>query len=865
MIQIKPIRRHHKDLLADALLLSFTAGILLLIHKAGYLYGSEVDWVSQSSVLPEYFRQKFYATGNLFPNYAMNLGGGQNIYAFSYYGLLSPVILLSYLLPWVSMTDYIMAAGMAAVFISGLLVYHWLRAGGFSEEVSFVAAVCFLCASPVIFQSHRQIMFMDYFPFLLIGLFGVNEYVRSRKRTLLILGVFLCIMTSYFFSVGCIGAILIDAVFCFLDSPEKISFRTLMRKLRPLIGGICIAVSMAAVLWLPTLSVILSGRGNGGSPASAASTLSPFLPNLWFSFSALLYSRYGLGLTGISAVALVFVLLKGRKPERFLSLALLLLLIFPVFSYLLNGTLYVRSKALIPFLPLYLLVLASFLTGLLQAVRRKNGGKDLRRQKKFARLLLILVMGSASLVCLIVNAGDRLGALLPAGAADLRGLLQKTGDLWVPADEYADVHSPDKLALIQTVLRRDPSFYRMNDMTNVGITSNQVYALRDYQTSLYTSTGNTDYSNFYYGVLHNPIPIRNRADCVCSGNLLFQDFMDVKYVIAKDSQSVPAGYREIARRGQYRMYENANVMSLAYATDRLVSQSSFDRLAFPDTLGSLFESVVVNANVPATGSEKKEKPLSIRKADLPSDTLFKNVRHVSIQKKSGGYAIAAGKDASLEIPLGIDLNRQILILAFQVSAQKNSADLDTWITINGVKNKLSMQSAAYPNGNNRFVYVLSSSEADRRLSLELSEGRYQISGIEAYTLPASEILAAGAKTDPFRVDTKRSTENRIEGDIQVTQDGYFATTLPFAKGYHVTVDGKAQRCEKVNTAFVGFPIQKGRHHIVIRFEAPWRRAGLALTFSGILLFGGVAVADRKKYRVVNDCQKAAENPSCLKK
>ena len=51
------------------------------------IFGAKVDWLSQHSVLPDYFRQQFYATGKLFPEFAANLGGGQNIYHFAYYGL----------------------------------------------------------------------------------------------------------------------------------------------------------------------------------------------------------------------------------------------------------------------------------------------------------------------------------------------------------------------------------------------------------------------------------------------------------------------------------------------------------------------------------------------------------------------------------------------------------------------------------------------------------------------------------------------------------------------------------------------------------------------------------------------------------
>mgnify|MGYP000992762431 CR=1 FL=1 len=40
------------------------------------VFGANMDWISQHSVIPDYFRKQFYETGNLFPEFAMNLGGG---------------------------------------------------------------------------------------------------------------------------------------------------------------------------------------------------------------------------------------------------------------------------------------------------------------------------------------------------------------------------------------------------------------------------------------------------------------------------------------------------------------------------------------------------------------------------------------------------------------------------------------------------------------------------------------------------------------------------------------------------------------------------------------------------------------------
>ena len=96
-----------RDLLSLAVLGGGCLLIILLITRGRFLYGSTVDWDNQHSVLPEYFRSRFYETGNLLPEFAPHIGGGQNIFHFSYYGFLSPVMLLSWLLPGVAMTDYV--------------------------------------------------------------------------------------------------------------------------------------------------------------------------------------------------------------------------------------------------------------------------------------------------------------------------------------------------------------------------------------------------------------------------------------------------------------------------------------------------------------------------------------------------------------------------------------------------------------------------------------------------------------------------------------------------------------------------------------------------------------------------------------
>lgn len=76
------------------------------------IYGSLTDWLSQHITFPDYFRMIFQETGQLFPDFSLNLGGGQNFAQYTYYGLLRPDVLISFFLPGIAMRDIIVTASI---------------------------------------------------------------------------------------------------------------------------------------------------------------------------------------------------------------------------------------------------------------------------------------------------------------------------------------------------------------------------------------------------------------------------------------------------------------------------------------------------------------------------------------------------------------------------------------------------------------------------------------------------------------------------------------------------------------------------------------------------------------------------------
>ena len=86
----------------------------------------------------------------------------------------------------------------------------------------------------------------------------------------------------------------------------------------------------------------------------------------------------------------------------------------------------------------------------------------------------------------------------------------------------------------------------------------------------------------------------------------------------------------------------------------------------------------------------------------------------------------------------------------------------------------------------------------------------------------------------------------FSGSLEMKKAGYFITSYPYRKGYQITVDGKEVNYEKVNTAFIGFPISAGGHQIEICYYAPGFKAGLAVSILSLLVLGLIILRERKK-------------------
>lgn len=804
------------------LILILSASLLLtwLIVPEGHLFGSETDWYCQHVNIADAMRKQFFTSGKWFPDFT-ELGGGANFYTLAYYGFFRPDVFLGYFLPEVSTETIIQCYAIFEILLGAGLFYFWLIKKNISDIAAFTAGILYISAN-CLFQAHRQLMFVNYLPFLILAFLCLDNLGTERDRPLFLphfgvfLSFFLMVLHSFYFFPACFVACTLYYVFFVEKQGNRRSlwFRYFLSAALP--------VLCAMFFLLPAgLAILENKKDVKGSSLLEILAVNPTLDSL-------LYSPYGCGLTLICLYALFLSIRKKetRKPAA----ALFFFLFFNIFYWILNGTLYVRPKSLIPFFPLLLFLTAKVLMELwenriahsmplcflcmipvfVQAVFCPSENTSLTFLDAFL-LLIFVAFGvffhkrgiscrrTGLWSCLILAAP----ILLFLGGSRKESFPEKSSPTFTEEEITALCPLTDS---------------RFDILESPLSNTNFVYSGNQKKSTMYSSMSNSNYNAFVYDTLNTPISVRNRVSINGNPNPFQEYLMGVRY-IQTTKDRLPAGYTVLKEKNGSLLAENENVLPLAYGSTSLISQETFQSLSFPHTLSALVSGTVVSdcerkrkTEDDAFSSKAVPYPLPDDFFDRPSKKAFKTKK---------------------ELP--VPLENEVLILSFDV---KYSGRKDIDVTVNGVRNRLSGNAAPYPNHNTQFTYMISQNTTLTGLSLSFSAGNYEISNVKAWSFPVSAFQKQ--HITPF---TSLPTKEKelLHGTITMEEDGYFTTSLPMSHGYRVSVDGKKIQPETVNQAFVGFPLKKGAHEITVSFHAPGKVSGCILSCLAFLYLSGSGI------------------------
>ncbi len=783
------------------------------------VYGSNTDWLSQHVTLAETIRTACLEQHTLLPDW-IGLGGGSNGYQFAYYGFLRPDLLIGCLLPQIPMVQILIGYMLSVYLCSVLLCYAWLRSETFSPAAAWFGSILFMTAG-CLFHMHRQIMFVNYLPFLLLAFLCV----KSRRWKWLPLCMVMICLSSFYFAPAAFAAIawygyrseaLSSNLACNL--PAGFLRGTFLKRFLP---SVLLAAGMSAALLLPVGMVLLEHQ-RSGSGFSLRTVLELFAPNP--VFNNILFNEYGMGLTLICLYAILAGLrIRKMRPD---SILFLLFGMFGIFSYILNGTLYARPKILIPFMPLVILHCLR--------VMRQMYTDRLSRLPLWPFAVLIPVslfwfsqpqfpwilaeLGILFCLCMIARFRKvmRIKSALPCILMLLTapvGMYFTTAGTedWVNEADISSGFSSEDLA----DCRIDPRWH-FDSLTSPLVSGNE-YNAGLTRSTMYSSITNSAYSELYYDILMTPIRINNRVAVLTSDNPFMLRLLGARF-LETPADEIPAGYKEVLRSGDTVLAENEHTLPSVYFTNKTISREAFETLDDYDKLDALTRRTIVDDSG-ATVSDASGIPeggMQIWKPVVRPAGEDSLPEGLSVTRTENGWEIRADKTCSLSLAIDNPVPGSIVLCEFQVRNHTTGAVI---IDINRIRNKLSGRFAPYPNGNDRFHYQFSTDEESgvNRLDITFSKGHYELTDFQWHIY--DQTLLKEQTVVPISRD----------GTITAETDGYLATSVPMQNGLEILVDGKPADLVEINTAFAGVRLEKGIHTIDFRFTPPGKSAGCLIS------------------------------------
>lgn len=813
-----------KDIGLSIVLISIFFVLLYITIPDGGLYGSTTDWLSQHVNIAETFRDEMVNRQTLLLDFIW-LGGGNNAYNFSYYGYLRPDVILGCLLPNVSMSAIIITVMIFSFLATVLLCYYWLRKKGITAGPAFLGAV-FCMTTACFFHFHRQIMFVNYMPLLFLALILTERTIKKRSILLYCLILSGICFQSYYYSISCFIVVIIY----WLQITRKKEDLFLLFKM------LVLSVGTSCILLLPTFLALLENKRASGR-IDLKGLITPKL-----NLQGMLYSPYGIGFSMIILYLLMVGLL--HKSYRKGSILCIVLFVFPIIPYLLNGTLYARYKILMPFLPLILLHCVKVL--------QEVWNEEIKPTSRLAFLMLmlgiavfyffgdhlaettsILILFDLILILLFSwlwkwkNKALVYTILLIAPV--LAAVSLSTEEKFVTEKQVEDIFTEKELKTYAT-----EEWARTDYLKQPLANANQLQYPNQKTTGMYSSVTNKNYAEFYFDIMQTPIRINNRVALLPESNPFLQYLMGVRYIVTMPDKR-PYGYRPIMTKNNSVIAENENVLPLAYLSLKTISREQFDRLEFPYSVEGMIRYTVVEdapeveqkqdyTNPDFDGIFKTSK-MEKRKVNF---TIIDYPKGLTFKQKETGIEFTAKEDCEGFIHLNETLNYRIGILSFDVVNKSNGP---VEIAINGIRNKLSAPGAPYPNENNTFTFYLDEN-MDEDLKIECKKGKFMVKNVKYYAFPRTHLV----KGDVLPIAFNKTKGNQVLNcTTDVQRDTYFVTSVPYQRGMEVYVDGKRHDVLLMNTAFVGTYLEGGDHKVVVKFIPPGKRLGMIMSVVAILL------------------------------
>lgn len=816
---------------SDGLLAAFFIPIIIMVvifaQRGIFPFGQEsflrTDMYHQYAPFFSEFQYKLSHGNSLF--YSWDIGMGINFAALYAYYLASPLNWLLILCPKEYIIEFMTYSIVLKIGLCGLTFAYYLKRHNRSSDFGVGFFGIFYALSGYLAAYSWNIMWMDcilLFPLIMLGL---ERLVKEKKGALYCITLGISILSNYYISIMiCIFMALYFICLWIMEDRRRV--KDVIISFFQFAGYSLIAGGLAAVVLLPEIAALQStASGDFSFPKNF---------EMYFPIFDMLARHIGnveteTGLNhwpniycGVAVYLFFLLYLSCRRipvKEKAVTLGLLLLFFASFSINILNfvwhglhypNSLPCRQSFIYIFLMLSLCyraymyineipkkhVAIAFFGSISYILLAQKLIDDKAYHDSVFYVAILFLSAYAGMIYFYKNPGRTKGAavLLALSLVSVEAAINTTVTSISTTSRTAYKEDNKEISeLTEGLAGEEISFYRIDKTFRK--TKNDGAWMNYPSVSLFSSLANADMTDFFKKM---GCEGSTNAYSITGGTPLIDSLFSIKYGMYREAQDNPRLSLR-GHRGSTYLYENPYTLPLGFM--------------LPEKMETDWK---LDMNNPIDVQNDLSNVLN-----LPY-----SLTEVLSDETGGRFSFTAEHSGEYYVNV---LNKKVK----SVTVTKGET------------------SKSYDNLNRGYLLEIGYCTKGEQIIVENKEDS-EIMNARAYLVEEEGLKAIyeTLSSQPFHVI--KWEDDYLEGTVDTREAGSLFLSIPYDKGWGVTVDGTPVTTKKVLNAFIGIELEPGRHTIILRYAPAGLKMGAAISGASILiLILAIGCSMRKRKRIPN--------------
>ncbi len=867
----------------------YTCAFLLLLPivffaflAAGRTFIWRLDGLDQHYPALLYYGQllRGLLAGKGFPMVDFSVGMGfDTITTLHYYVLGDPLALLSVFMNEANgpyFYEFLILLRFYLAGLSFLLLMKYVKRDG---QAAVLGALIYVFSEYSLYAGIKHPFFMNPMIYLPLIIIGIEEVLRKKKPYLLVIMAFVSTISNFYFFYTLTIITVLYVIFRYA-AVYRANYKNAFSGL--LITGwqtgryYLLGTAMAGAVFIPVLYAFSRNGRLNVRPGMVSGSIFFYEPKYYLSFLQGLFAPgvspgYWTLLSFPVIMAAVFAVLFRRKKYRQLQISILLscaALCIPAFGYFMNGFSYDSNRW-------------GFVIGLLAAAAFTFTYEELFRLEKKDMILLlsgICILTAIAfafpserivkITCAAVLLAALLLFLLQTDCLRKRPSLSR-GIVFVLvlvslgfsgyglystrfndySKEYLKMStfisrsSGGELELLQYI--QDDSFCRVEAYGEKALNTSLT---QDYNgVSGYFSLTDGNVTAYLKDLEVLDQKTASRFDGL-DGRTILDTLAGVKYFLTSNKAAVPYGYSFVKEADldthKYYLFRNDSALPLGYTYEKYILREDFDRLSVLEKQEAMMNAVILDQSTDYAREMDAATDSCIREISVkavPGINVLMDGNEISVKKEKASLLLEFDSAPNTETYIRLEgfgiRNRESIMTNLVVRADS------------GLKKTVNIRSPynnSYYGKEDYLIHLGYSASGEKMAVITFPDAiDFNIGSISAYSVDMGSYTDQASALNQSGLTNIVQSDNRIEGDAALTVKGIMVFSIPYSKGWSVTVDGVKADLMEANVMYMALPLDAGNHHIVLQYETPFLKAGVCVSLFAGLIFFGDSVYNRK--------------------